>query len=71
MAALNIFVRAYHQSFAKLSSKLCQYGFVHSNADYSLFSYRKGDVLMGLLIYVDDTELADNDTHACSQFKRI
>ena len=55
--------------FAKLSSKLCDYGFIHSYADYSLFAYRKGTVFMALLVYVDDIVLASNDSDACSEFK--
>jgi len=61
--------QAPRQWFAKLSSKLRDYGFVHSYADYSLFTYRKGDIFMALLVYVDDIVLASNDTHACSEFK--
>ena len=53
----------------KIVFKLHQYDFVHSYADYSLFTYRKGDIFMALLIYVDDIVLAGNDTHACNEFK--
>jgi len=41
--------QAPRQWFAKLSSKLLHYGFVRSYADYSLFTYKKGDVYMALL----------------------
>jgi len=61
--------QAPRQWFAKLSSKLCGYGFVRSYADYSLFTYRKGDTFMGVLVYVDDIVLAGNSTTACTQFK--
>lgn len=61
--------QAPRQWFAKLSSKLEAYGFVRSYADYSLFTYRKGNVFMGLLVYVDDIILAGNDTSACQLFK--
>jgi len=54
--------QAPRQWFAKLSSKLCEYGFVRSYADYSLFVYQKGDIFMALLVYVDDIILASNDT---------
>jgi len=50
--------QAPRQWFAKLSSKLEEYGFAHSYADYSLFSYRKSDIFLGLLVYVDDIILA-------------
>ena len=61
--------QAPRQWFAKLSSKLCEYGFVKSYADYSLFTYREGDVFMGLLVYVDDIVLATNNSAACKEFK--
>jgi len=57
------------QWLAKLSSQLRKYGFTHSYADYSLFTYRKGDIFMALLVYVDDIVLASNDPHASSEFK--
>jgi len=55
--------------FDKLSSKLCEYGFVRSYADYSLFIYHKGAVFMVLLVYVDDIVLASNNAHALKVFK--
>ena len=61
--------QAPRQWFAKLSSKLREYGFIHSYADYSLFTYRKENVFMALLVYVDDIVLASNDHHACNEFK--
>ena len=61
--------QAPRQWFAKLSSKLLEYGFVRSYADYSLFTYQNGDKFMALLVYVDDIVLAGNDPHACSAFK--
>ena len=57
------------QWFAKLSSKLLEYGFVRSYADYSLFNYQKGDTFMALLVYVDDLVLTGNDRELCAQFK--
>ena len=61
--------QAPRQWFAKLSSKLCAYGFARSYADYSLFVYQKGEVFMALLVYVDDIVLAGNNTQACVDFK--
>jgi len=61
--------QAPRQWLAKLSSKLREYCFVHSYADYSLFTYRNGDTFMALLVYVDDIMLVGNDTSACSKFK--
>jgi len=63
--------QALKQWFVKLSSKLCEYGFVRSYANYSLFAYRKGATSMALLVYVDDIVLTSNDAEACKQFKAI
>jgi len=49
--------QAPRQLFVKLSSKLLDYGFAWSYADYSLFTYNKGDKFMPLLVYVDDLVL--------------
>jgi len=57
------------QWFAQLSSKVLAYGFVRSYANYSLFTYRKGDSFMALLVYVDDIILAGNNASACQLFK--
>lgn len=51
------------------SSKLLEYEFAHSYADYSLFTYRKGDIYMALLVYVDDIVLPSNNTSACRELK--
>jgi len=56
--------QAPHQWFAKLSSKLGEYEFVRSYADYSLFTHRKGKIFLTLLVYVDDVILASNDSQA-------
>jgi len=61
--------QALRQWFAKHSSKLCKYGFIHSYTDYSLFTYRKENIFMALLVYVDDIVLASNDHHRCADFK--
>jgi len=52
------------QWFANLSSKLCDYGFVRSYANYSLFTYKKGTTFLALLVYVDDIILVVNDSSA-------
>jgi len=36
---------------------------------YSLFTYKKGDVFMSLLGYVDDLALIGNDSKECVEFK--
>ena len=58
--------QAPRQWFAKLSSKLLEYGFVRSYADYSLFTYQKGDKFMALLVYADDLVLTGNDREVCA-----
>jgi len=42
---------------------------VRSYADYSLFTYQKGDKFMALLVYVDDLVLISNERELCAQFK--
>ncbi|KAK2976381.1 hypothetical protein RJ640_008091 [Escallonia rubra] len=56
--------------FAKLSTALRSYGFLQSHADHTLFTYRKGDVFLSVLVYVDDLILAGNNSTACSSFKQ-
>ncbi|KAK3012732.1 hypothetical protein RJ639_009565 [Escallonia herrerae] len=41
-----------------------------SHADHTLFAYRKGDVFLSVLVYVDDLILAGNNGTACSSFKK-
>jgi len=60
--------QAPRQWFAKLSSKLSEYGFTKSYADYSLVTYRKGEVFLALLVYVDDIILAGHNVLACRDF---
>jgi len=48
--------------FCKRTSRLLHYGFVQSYVDYSLFSYKKGDIYMALLIYVNDLVLGGNNS---------
>ena len=45
------------------------YEFVRSHVDYSLFVYRKREVVMALLVYVHDIVLARNNTQAYIDFK--
>jgi len=61
--------QAPRQWFGKLSSKLLEYGFIRSYADYSLFTYNKGGKFMALLVYVDDIVLIGNDSKLCDDFK--
>lgn len=58
------------QRFAKVSSKLVDYSFTRSYVDYSMFTYKEGDIFMAMLIYVDDLVLTGNNLDACAQFKQ-
>ena len=39
-------------------------------ANYSVLTYKKGDVYMALLIYMDDLVLTGNNPTVCAQFKQ-
>ncbi|KAK3028174.1 hypothetical protein RJ639_038698 [Escallonia herrerae] len=56
--------------FANLSTALRSYGFLQSHADHTLFTYRKRDIFLSVLVYVDDLILAGNNSTACSSFKK-
>ncbi|KAK3035781.1 hypothetical protein RJ639_033510 [Escallonia herrerae] len=56
--------------FAKLSTALRFYGFLQSHADHTLFTYRKGNIFLSVLVYVDDLILTGNNSTACSSFKK-
>lgn len=56
--------------FAKLTSSLRKYGFQQSHADHTLFTYRKGDDILSVLVYVDDILVAGNNPTLCTSFKR-
>ncbi|KAK3039566.1 hypothetical protein RJ639_027710 [Escallonia herrerae] len=53
-----------------LSTALRSYGFLQSHADHTLFTYRKGDVFLSVVVYVNDFLLATNNNTACSLFKQ-
>lgn len=55
--------------FTKLSTALKAYGFKQSYADYSLFTLKRGDLYLAILVYVDDLLLAGNDEASCQAFK--
>lgn len=52
--------------YSRLSTKLSELGFVPSKADTSLFFYKKGQVSIFLLIYVDDIIVASSVPDATS-----
>jgi len=57
--------QASRQWFAKFSSTLLEFQFIQSKADYTLFTRTQGSSF-ALLVYVDDTVIASNDSVAVS-----
>jgi Reverse transcriptase (RNA-dependent DNA polymerase) len=55
--------------FSKLTDVLEKYGFIQSQADYSLFTCSKESVFLEILVYVDDLIVAGNDGTTIKQFK--
>lgn len=55
--------------FSKLATSLRTYGFRQSYADYSLFTYVRGNIELHVLIYVDDLIVAGNDSRTITLFK--
>ncbi|KAF5763047.1 putative RNA-directed DNA polymerase [Helianthus annuus] len=47
--------------YQKFKPALLELGFKQSFADHSLFTYKKGEVFVGALIYVDDVIIVGND----------
>lgn len=56
--------------FLKLSTALKEYGFVQSYSDYSLFTYRKLEVHLSILVYVDDLLISGSDSSAITELKK-
>jgi hypothetical protein len=56
--------QAPHAWYSRLSDKLQSLGFQPSQADISLFYYRKGSVVIFLLVYVDDIIVASSSSAA-------
>jgi histone deacetylase 1/2 len=50
--------------YSKLSSKLCDLGFIPSRADTSLFLYNKSGISIYVLVYVDDIIVTSSSDHA-------
>lgn len=53
----------------KLSNAINQYGFQHSQSDYSLFIFRKEALQLVVLVYVDDLTIVGNHSEAIVKFK--
>lgn len=53
---------------SKLTTALRQFGFTQSKEDYSLFSYKKGQTILHILVYVDDFIISGNDLHTIDRF---
>ncbi|KAI5673435.1 hypothetical protein M9H77_13799 [Catharanthus roseus] len=55
--------------FSKLTTALRRYGFSQSYADYSLFTYSRGNIYLCVLIYVDDLLITGNSLSKLEKFK--
>ncbi|CAH9147462.1 unnamed protein product, partial [Cuscuta epithymum] len=55
--------------FSKLTCALKAYGFHQSQADYSLFTFRRPGKILCILIYVDDLLITGNDPDLIVEFK--
>jgi histone deacetylase 1/2 len=51
---------------SRLSSKLCDLGFIPSKADTSLFLFNRASITIFVLIYVDDIIVTSSSDHAIS-----
>ncbi|PKI36266.1 hypothetical protein CRG98_043343 [Punica granatum] len=56
--------------YSKFADALRGYGFHQSGADHSLFIYSRGDVFLGVLVYVDDLIVVSNNSAHCASFKK-
>ncbi|XP_075652640.1 uncharacterized protein LOC142623058 [Castanea sativa] len=61
--------QASRQWYSKFSSTILQYGFKQSKSDYSLFAKKSQNLFLALLVYVDDTLIANNDIKAVEELK--
>jgi histone deacetylase 1/2 len=57
--------------YHRLSVKLQALGFKPSKGDTSLFFYRKGDLLMFILIYVDDIIVASSGPEGTRYYSKL
>lgn len=57
--------------FEKLTTSLTRYGFEQSMADYSLFTYNKDEIFLGILVYVDDMIVVSDNEAASTLLKQF
>ncbi|PKI57338.1 hypothetical protein CRG98_022283 [Punica granatum] len=55
--------------FSKFADALRQYGFLQSGADHSLFIFNRGNIFLGVLVYVDDLIIMGNNPSHYDSFK--
>ncbi|KAL9237818.1 hypothetical protein vseg_012322 [Gypsophila vaccaria] len=55
--------------YAKLATTLSSYGFIMSASDNFLFTFRKNNIEIHILIYVDDLVIVGYDSQAITAFK--
>ena len=55
--------------YNKFTKALLHIGFQHSRADHSLFIFKKNDIYISALIYVDDVILLGNNTQQIKKVK--
>jgi len=53
--------QASRQWNAKLTTTLCNLGYIQSHLDYSLFTKKRGKGIVIILVYVDDLLITGND----------
>jgi histone deacetylase 1/2 len=56
--------------YFRLSSKLCDLGFIPSKGDTSLFLFNKAGITIFVMIYVDDIIVTSSSDHAISALLR-
>ncbi|CAL1372799.1 unnamed protein product [Linum trigynum] len=57
--------------YQKFTAALCELGFRSSPADHSLFVFRRGEIFVVALIYVDDVILAGTDMNFINHVKKF
>lgn len=63
--------QASRQWNAKLTNALCNLGYTQSHLDYSLFTKRRDDGIVIVLVYVDDIFVTRNDANLIEETKHV